>query len=37
MLAELKEELNYFANWETIEKFNKVISEWGFNPEDFKN
>ena len=36
LLSELKEEVNYFGNSETLAAFDKKISEWGINPEHFR-
>jgi len=36
LIAELKTEIRYFGNRETNWAFDRVISEWGFNPEDYK-
>ena len=35
-ISELKEEIEYFGNRETVMAFEKILSEWNFNPEDFK-
>lgn len=36
-ISELKEEIEYFGNRETIMAFEKILSEWNFNPEDFQS
>ena len=37
IIADLKSEVDYFGNSEMNQAFDRVISNWGFDPEDFKN
>jgi hypothetical protein len=37
LLGEIKSEINYFGNQETMCAFEKVISEWGFDTDDIDN
>ena len=34
LLRDIKAEIDYYANEETKQAFNKVIEEWGFSVED---
>lgn len=37
IIAELRSEVDYFGNSEMAQAFDRVISNFGFDPEDFKN
>ena len=36
LLAELREEIEYFSNTETLMVFDRIVSEHNIDPEDLK-